>query len=74
MKKPQPRIPRRLKKAISKAVLTLDVGAIPRGVNVDTWVHYYQTYGIAVYDSTRGERPKLLSRPNKRIKIKNVKL
>jgi len=54
------RIPRKLKKRLGKSIITLDISAIPDGITGDEWMEWLRTTGIALYDSTKGERPVLL--------------
>lgn len=63
------RIPRKLKKALGKSIITLDISAVPRGMDIEQWLHIIQTTGMAVYDSARGQRPTILKGKSKRIKV-----
>ncbi len=54
------RLPRKLKKRLGKSIITLDVSAVPIGMDIEQWLSVLQISGIAVYDSGRGERPVLL--------------
>lgn len=65
--------PRKLKKAIKKAVISIDVSAIPRGLDVDRFFDIYKETGIMFYDSRKGEAPKVISFGNKRIRRKIYK-
>lgn len=66
------RVPRKLKKALKKGIITLDIGSLPDNFDFDKWISFYYRSGIALYDSSKGEAPKLLSRKSKYIKVINV--
>ena len=71
---PAPNRPRKLKKAVQKALIIYDVNGIPKGVTLDKVSEIFHDTGILVYDS-KGSRgissntPRIVSRKNKRLKI-----
>lgn len=64
--------PRKLKKGVKNAILSLDAAAIPDGLDFGTWMRIYRETGLAIYDSTMGNPPNFLHGKTKKLKIKDV--
>jgi len=64
------RQPRKLKKAIKKAIIIYDVSAIPGGWDFDNLWSIWLHNGLLLYDSNLGSEPKFNNRVGKRVKIK----
>jgi hypothetical protein len=73
---PAPKRPRKLKKAIQKALIIYDVNGIPSGVDFSRVAEMFHDSGILVYDShgrsgIASNVPKIVGRKNKRLTIKD---
>jgi len=67
------RRPRKLKKAIKKAVIIIDVTSIPAGWTLQKYDEIFCQTGICFYDSDKGKAPRIVSFGNKRIRRKTYK-
>ena len=70
------RKPRKLKKALKKAVITIDINSYPVHLFEDPsqWIEYFKETGILFYDSDNGgQEPQIL--PIKGMKnVKSIKV
>lgn len=71
------RVPRKLKKAIKNAVISVDIKSFPEGLcqDIQEWFEVYNQTGIIFYDSEHGgQAPQFLPmKGNKKIKAIKVK-
>ncbi len=63
------RQPRKLKKALKKAIVIYDVSSIPSGVDVDKIFEMLHNHGMLFYDSKKGNRPKFANKVGGRLNI-----
>lgn len=68
------RRPRKLKKAVNKALIAYDLSSVPTGWTLENVMEAFHHTGVIFYDSysISGQQPihpRVLSRNNKRIKI-----
>jgi hypothetical protein len=69
------RQPRKLKKAISKVIISYDISACPKEWDLQQVFNFFETRGIILYDSYisgsnhLADKPKLANRVGKRVQI-----
>ena len=63
------RQPRKLKKAIKKALIIYDVSAKPNHLDMDRLFGIFFEHGILLYDSSMGNCPEFANRVGMRVKI-----
>ena len=64
------RQPRKLKKAIKKAIIIYDVSAVPKGMSLhDLWWETWKEHGLLLYDSNEGNCPEFANRVGMRVRI-----
>lgn len=67
------RTPRKLKKAVRKSKVIMDVASMPlkHGIDFDKWLYTYHNCGIALYSKENGGDAPRITPHNKRLKIVN---
>jgi len=68
------RQPRKLKKAIKKAIVIYDVSAIPKQIGgFDKLWEIWRNHGLLLYDSNEGNCPEFANRVGMRVRIVDKK-